>query len=134
MLFVALAAFVWMAFVEPRRGAFDDTGSDEDEPRAETARRDLAAVFRTPTALLVFIQGIPGCVPWGVIIVYLQDYLQADLGLNLERSAMVLTCFAIGGFGGQFIGGELGQRLYTCLLYTSPSPRDQRGSRMPSSA
>ena len=24
--------------------------------------------------------------------------------------------------------------LFTCLLYTSPSPRDQRGSRMPSSA
>ena len=24
--------------------------------------------------------------------------------------------------------------LYDCLLYTSPSPRDQRGSRMPSSA
>ena len=23
---------------------------------------------------------------------------------------------------------------YLCLLYTSPSPRDQRGSRMPSSA
>ena len=28
-------------------------------------------------------------------------------------------------------GMQLG---YTCLLYTSPSPRDQRGSRMPSSA
>ena len=28
---------------------------------------------------------------------------------------------------------ELGP-LYSCLLYTSPSPRDQRGSRMPSSA
>ena len=27
-----------------------------------------------------------------------------------------------------------GERLFTCLLYTSPSPRDQRGSRMPSSA
>ena len=25
-------------------------------------------------------------------------------------------------------------RCHTCLLYTSPSPRDQRGSRMPSSA
>ena len=24
--------------------------------------------------------------------------------------------------------------VFTCLLYTSPSPRDQRGSRMPSSA
>ena len=29
---------------------------------------------------------------------------------------------------------RLVQRYYVCLLYTSPSPRDQRGSRMPSSA
>ena len=28
----------------------------------------------------------------------------------------------------------LGAQLNSCLLYTSPSPRDQRGSRMPSSA
>ena len=27
-----------------------------------------------------------------------------------------------------------GAQSYNCLLYTSPSPRDQRGSRMPSSA
>ena len=26
------------------------------------------------------------------------------------------------------------ETIWTCLLYTSPSPRDQRGSRMPSSA
>ena len=31
--------------------------------------------------------------------------------------------------------GELKpNQVKTCLLYTSPSPRDQRGSRMPSSA
>ena len=30
--------------------------------------------------------------------------------------------------------GEAGGSLEVCLLYTSPSPRDQRGSRMPSSA
>ena len=29
---------------------------------------------------------------------------------------------------------ELRHQNKTCLLYTSPSPRDQRGSRMPSSA
>ena len=29
---------------------------------------------------------------------------------------------------------ETNQRYMDCLLYTSPSPRDQRGSRMPSSA
>ena len=35
------------------------------------------------------------------------------------------------------LGEPLGQRIglrMRCLLYTSPSPRDQRGSRMPSSA
>ena len=29
---------------------------------------------------------------------------------------------------------KYGNAITTCLLYTSPSPRDQRGSRMPSSA
>ena len=29
---------------------------------------------------------------------------------------------------------QAGNLFYFCLLYTSPSPRDQRGSRMPSSA
>ena len=32
-----------------------------------------------------------------------------------------------------FVEGEY-RDTYVCLLYTSPSPRDQRGSRMPSSA
>ena len=35
--------------------------------------------------------------------------------------------------GSLFTSG-LGVGVGTCLLYTSPSPRDQRGSRMPSSA
>ena len=32
------------------------------------------------------------------------------------------------------VGGKATDRGVICLLYTSPSPRDQRGSRMPSSA
>ena len=36
-----------------------------------------------------------------------------------------------GTYGTLVIGAD---GSYTCLLYTSPSPRDQRGSRMPSSA
>ena len=40
----------------------------------------------------------------------------------------------IGG-GGFMVGRFAGGKTFTlCLLYTSPSPRDQRGSRMPSSA
>ena len=38
-----------------------------------------------------------------------------------------------GGFTPLYIACEKGHT-EVCLLYTSPSPRDQRGSRMPSSA
>ena len=38
-------------------------------------------------------------------------------------------------FGAQAVHRvSLGAFFFFCLLYTSPSPRDQRGSRMPSSA
>ena len=43
----------------------------------------------------------------------------------------------LGGiFGAMFVAGAivLGPRMGICLLYTSPSPRDKRQSRMPSSA
>ena len=33
-----------------------------------------------------------------------------------------------------FIEHKTAEYVKACLLYTSPSPRDQRGSRMPSSA
>ena len=36
--------------------------------------------------------------------------------------------------GGKFLTVEGSENLETCLLYTSPSPRDKRQSRMPSSA
>ena len=38
------------------------------------------------------------------------------------------------GCGEGVLSDTLSQQGYTCLLYTSPSPRDKRQSRMPSSA
>ena len=60
-------------------------------------------------------------------------------GLFTRLSAIVMTgFFAVAIITVKAAGGILGSAdidlLYTCLLYTSPSPRDQRGSRMPSSA
>ena len=48
--------------------------------------------------------------------------------LSSNVSAKDLALYIIGKIG---TAGGTG---YACLLYTSPSPRDQRGSRMPSSA
>ena len=57
----------------------------------------------------------------------LKKYAEAlkNASKTLEESLMHLLKFAMDGQH---------ERYVACLLYTSPSPRDQRGSRMPSSA
>ena len=55
-------------------------------------------------------------------------------GHTYERSA-ILEHFRRNGARDPLTNLALSStKVMTCLLYTSPSPRDQRGSRMPSSA
>ena len=55
--------------------------------------------------------------------------------LNVDDDAFIVP---VGSVGAPTVSLELlpsvEDAARTCLLYTSPSPRDQRGSRMPSSA
>ena len=37
-----------------------------------------SALFRSPTVWLLLLQGVPGCVPWGVISAFLPDYLHVE--------------------------------------------------------
>jgi len=67
------------------------------------------------------------CVRWfifGFITAYLIWIFQNSFGLSdIISSYLMLGILAL------YVVS-----IYVCLLYTSPSPRDQRGSRMPSSA
>ena len=64
-----------------------------------------------------------GQVPGQALVNLYQQWADGGVGLILTGNVMVAPD-AMTGPGG----------VYLCLLYTSPSPRDQRGSRMPSSA
>ena len=60
-------------------------------------------------------------------------------GLSIQNLGPGQSQVAIRGVSaGQIVRDQPGVKeqvgIYVCLLYTSPSPRDQRGSRMPSSA
>ena len=54
------------------------------------------------------------------------EYYEKHLEIAIEVGDRVGEGHAYGGLGNAYHS--------LCLLYTSPSPRDQRGSRMPSSA
>ena len=54
--------------------------------------------------------------------------------LRVGAEQAVKDINAAGGINGEQLTLSIGDDACDCLLYTSPSPRDQRGSRMPSSA
>ena len=62
------------------------------------------------------------------------------IGAGLAAIALAGAGVGIGIIFGNYLSGAMrnpsaAQKQFpNCLLYTSPSPRDQRGSRMPSSA
>lgn len=69
-------------------------------------------LFKTPSAIIIFVQGFPGCLPWGMIYVFLNDYFSSDRGMSIEAATAALTLFGVGGLFGQLLGGWLGQWLY----------------------
>ena len=63
-----------------------------------------------------------------------QDVLEYA-GVNVsELKLAVWECSPISTLEWEWNHMPWGAKSKSCLLYTSPSPRDQRGSRMPSSA
>ena len=140
-LFVAIpamlsASLLLLTVKEPVRGSKDYVGMsgddrNEDEPiRAENTPETIdfqkcSRLFQRPTLILALIQGIPGCVPWGVIGSYLNDYLTYDIKFSSTEAAYVIAALGTGIIIGQVIGGVVGQTLYNrspplqCLLMGS---------------
>ena len=61
----------------------------------------------------------------------------SELNNKLDRFHLINHPFYIAWEKGELtqeILQDYAEQYYHCLLYTSPSPRDQRGSRMPSCA
>ena len=54
--------------------------------------------------------------------------------INKEREIVIDEINSYLDTPSERIFDEFEELVFNCLLYTSPSPRDQRGSRMPSSA
>ena len=107
-------------------GAMDWAGVDADLPEGGSKWNVLAADFLSTSEDL-----IPVVVDKNTAMYSMQIY--TGVGTEFERDygpgAGKLKFKIVGLLSGSTFQGSL-----LCLLYTSPSPRDQRGSRMPSSA
>ncbi|WP_078124098.1 MFS transporter [Leptospira alexanderi] len=110
------AVIYWIFCKEPIRGGGESEwyGIAEKFPEESFHLRwsDVRLLFRNKTNIGIFLQGIPGCVPWGVFFVFLVDYYETSYHLDKTTATMLLTYAAIGVFAGTFLGGVIGQKIY----------------------
>ena len=85
-----------------------------------------------PSEADVVIVGVGGIV--GSMIAYWLSELGQKNIVGLEKSSVIPSDIASTAHASDFVYNTTHDKLGCCLLYTSPSPRDKRQSRMPSSA
>ena len=93
----------------------DNSNSRSHELEVYSEKIDWSKVkhlFKTRTVVLVYLQGIPGCVPWGLMFVYMNDYLSQDRGMTVQNATIAVTLFGVGSLLGVIAGGYVGQMLY----------------------
>ncbi|MCZ8344698.1 MAG: MFS transporter [Leptospira sp.] len=104
-------AIYWIFCKEPKRGGAEGV-QVSDELAHKISMKDFLVLFENKTNLGAFLQGLPGCIPWGVFFVFLADYYENTYLLSKEVSAGLITFAAVGIFIGTFFGGVVGQLLY----------------------
>jgi MFS family permease len=101
---------------EPSRGRAEDSlknlikgGLDYKERINWSHYKEL---FRKRTNWFIFLQAIPGSVPWGVFFIYLNDYYAQEKGFSVEGATLIVMAIGAGAILGSFFGGLIGNKLY----------------------
>jgi predicted MFS family arabinose efflux permease len=106
----------WLTVKEPPRGNTEDALKDLIETgHAYTARIKWSIyreLFKNKTNFLVFISGIPGNIPWGILFVYLNDFYAQEKGFSVEAATLIIMAIGAGCITGGFVGGLVGNRIY----------------------
>eukprot|EP01038_Epipyxis_sp_PR26KG_P009500 gene9500-12798_t len=90
-----------------------NSAEESDVPYTEKIEwKKLGQIIQTKSVIIILLQGIPGCLPWGMIFTFLNDFFSNEGKMSVQQATMTLTMFAVGGLFGQLLGGWVGQVLY----------------------
>ncbi|GBG26304.1 Synaptic vesicle glycoprotein 2A [Hondaea fermentalgiana] len=108
-----LVIILLLTVKEPERGTKEEAFQDLDEVNysERISWEQVKTLLKTPTFLLILLQGIPASLPWGVIQGYLNDYLIEEKDVDRNQSGLVVLGFGFGAILGAVVGGFLADRL-----------------------
>jgi predicted MFS family arabinose efflux permease len=116
-LTTALLVLLWVR--EPVRGAKEKVlqellqlGNEYD--RQLTLGGDLRAIRQNRSNIILLWQGFFGSLPWGIVFVFLNDYLSQEKGFSVPDATFMVMLFGIGCAIGVICGGYIGQVCMRC--------------------
>ncbi len=120
-IIVALPNFLFILLFlftvkEPARGGSEDNLRDLIEKgKVYTAKINWSqykSIFKIKSNIILFLQGIPGCVPWGVFLIYLNDFYAQDKGFTVQVATLIIMATGAGILVGGLVGGLIGDKIY----------------------
>jgi MFS family permease len=113
---IATALLFGVSVAEPARGRMEEDLKELIESgKVYTARinwKEYRELFRIKTNILLFLQGIPGTVPWGVFFIFMNDFFSQDKGFTIEMATLIIMAVGAGAIIGAFLGGLIGNKIY----------------------
>ncbi|GFH14297.1 MFS domain-containing protein, partial [Haematococcus lacustris] len=97
---VVVACIMLLTTQEPPRGAFEE------------ALQGVYAEGEAYKDTITWAKGLPGSLPWGFMLVFMNDYLSQNKGFSVKVATLIVLMFGLGGGLGVICGGALGQWLY----------------------
>ena len=64
----------------------------------------------------MFIQGLPGSMPWGVYTIYLHNILCVERQFTIDIASMLILAFGVGAGLGSTVAGMLCNYLYVLII------------------
>ncbi len=111
-----MAVLFMFTVKEPPRGRTEESLKDLIEDGKVYASKinwaEYKEIFKIKTNLLIFLQGIPGTVPWGVFFIFLNDYYSQEKGFSIETATLIVMAVGLGSIIGGFSGGLIGNKVY----------------------
>jgi predicted MFS family arabinose efflux permease len=111
-LTTALFVLLWVR--EPVRGAKEKVlqellqlGNEYDRQLALGG--DLRAIRQNRSNIILLWQGFFGSLPWGIVFVFLNDYLSQEKGFSVPDATFMVMLFGIGCAIGVICGGYIGE-------------------------
>ncbi len=100
----------------PERGATEEALAEAISAGATYRHRirfsDFRFVFSNKTNIFLFLQGIPGTIPWGVLTFWVITFFKETQAMGQAEATLIWELFGVGAVTGGLLWAIVGDRLF----------------------